>query len=168
MLTITSKCSVWPSFFTQGDDWPRNGEIDIIENVNLANVNRYALHTYGGCTVPSSESSSMLTGNVVSTNCNSTDNSGCVISDPSTKSFGKDFAGGVFATLLDDSGVKSWFFERNDMPDDIKNGSPSPGNWSTPSAFFPASSCDPAKFLGRQTLTLVRKNLPSESSAEFS
>lgn len=150
------QCSVWPAFFTQGSDWPKNGEIDIIENVNMATANRYALHTYSGCSVPSSESSSMQTGKIVSSNCNGTDNSGCVISDPSNKSFGQNFAGGVFATLFDANGVKSWFFERDQVPDDVKGGSPTPGSWSTPSAFFPASSCDPTKFLGPQTLTLVR------------
>jgi len=151
-------CSVWPSFFTQGPNWPQNGEIDIVENVNLANVNRYALHTYAGCELSSSESSSLQTGSIVSTACNDTiNNEGCVISDPSQNSFGPNFAkngGGVYATLFDTDGIKLWFFERNQVPSDVKNGTPTPGSWSAPSANYLASSCDPTKFFGPQSLTL--------------
>ena len=134
-----------------------------MENVNLASMNRYALHTYAGCSLPSSESSSFQSGTISSTNCNDTvGNQGCGIGDSSPNSFGENFAkngGGVFAALYDTNGIKMWFFERAQVPSDIKDGSPTPGNWSTPSANYPASSCDPTKFFDPQSLTLVSSHL---------
>jgi hypothetical protein len=133
-----------------------------MENVNLADINHYALHTYAGCELPSSETPSLQTGSIVSTKCNDTiNNEGCVISDPSKNSFGPNFAkngGGVFAALFDAEGVKLWFFERSQVPSDVKGGSPIPGTWSTPSANYPASSCDPTKFIGPQSLTIVSRS----------
>lgn len=63
--------SVWPAYWTQGiDDWPTDGEIDIMENVNVVTQNRYALHTTQGCTHPAAgDSANLQTGTVISTDC---------------------------------------------------------------------------------------------------
>jgi len=48
--------------------------------------------------------------------------------------------------LWDDSGVAVSFFSRQNIPSDITAGAPVPDNWGTPSAFWPASSCNPFQF----------------------
>ncbi|KAL5532313.1 hypothetical protein ACEPAF_5882 [Sanghuangporus sanghuang] len=152
-------CSVWPAFWLQGSNWPVDGEIDIFENVNLAQYNRYALHTTDGCKHPdNSSSTSIETGTLISTDCyNATNgNQGCVVEDPSTTSYGDDFyenGGGVFAMLWNDDGIKMWFFNRSSIPSDIED-SPDPDNWTTPTANWPNSSCDVSQFFGAQTITL--------------
>lgn len=151
-------CSVWPAYWTQGSNWPDDGEIDIVENVNMVTANRYALHTLQGCMhPPASSSSSLESGTLIAPDCfNQTNgNEGCLIQDNSTASYGAGFAsagGGVYATLWDDMGIRIWFFPRSGIPGDVNSGSPDPSGWGTPSAFYPQTSCDTSKFFGPQTI----------------
>lgn len=51
-------------------------------------------------------------------------------------------AGGVLATLIDDSGISIWRFERGSIPSDINSQTPDPSSWGVPMAFWSASTCD--------------------------
>ncbi|KAH8109492.1 concanavalin A-like lectin/glucanase domain-containing protein [Phellopilus nigrolimitatus] len=151
-------CSVWPAFWMQGPNWPAGGEIDVFEGVNQELNNRFTLHTADGCQHPDNASSTSIeTGTLLSTDCfNATNgNQGCSVEDPSTTSYGADFAqngGGVYAMLWNDDGIKTWFFNRSSIPSDINGSAPNPDGWTTPTASWPTSSCDVSKFFGAQTL----------------
>ncbi|KAI0673170.1 concanavalin A-like lectin/glucanase domain-containing protein [Trametes maxima] len=151
-------CSVWPGFWTKGPQWPQGGEIDIVEAINLMGKNQMALHTQPGCNQPAD---AKQLGKTVGTDCSSgTDSaSGCAVTDSQANSFGGDFAsagGGVWATQFDDSGVFIWFWSRKDVPDSVTNAKDTidPASWGTPSAAWPASSCDVNKFFTPQQLVL--------------
>lgn len=135
-----------------GNNWPANGEIDIIEGVNKQNKNRMALHTQGTCMIRDSS----ICGNVISQNCDvaANSNEGCSISSSTAQSYGDEFnriGGGVFATQWSINEVRIWFFPRNAIPQDIIHQVPNPDIWSLPDAQF-AGDCDLASKLGPQKL----------------
>ncbi|KDN37330.1 hypothetical protein RSAG8_10218, partial [Rhizoctonia solani AG-8 WAC10335] len=153
-------CSVWPAVWSQGspeDAWPQFGEIDIVENVNLAPVNQMSLHTSQGCTLASD---TQVTGKIVSNDCynNTNGNQGCIIQMPDN-SYGEAFArngGGVYAVEWSSTGngIRSWFFPRSSIPADMTSANPDPSSWGTPTAAWPESGCNSSKFFGPQTLII--------------
>jgi len=151
-------CSVWPAFWFEGQNWPDNGEIDLIENVNLATQNQYALHTTQGCQHPPANSTLVAeTGILQQADCfNVTNgNTGCLIREKAANSFGSGFAsagGGAYAMLWTDEALTIWFFTRSAIPADLSTSNPNPASWPEPSAVYPASSCDFSKFFGPQTI----------------
>jgi hypothetical protein len=161
-------CSVWPSLFTQGQVWPQQGEIDIIENVNLATDNRFSLHVgVDDCNQPISAASNQ-TGTITTpdgniSNCTVTPTTGqntvgCVVTETKSNSFGSGFAGqggGVFAMQWDTDGIAMWYFARGSVPSNIGiSSSPDPTTWGNASAWYPASGCNPSTSFGPQIITL--------------
>ncbi|KAF9456885.1 glycoside hydrolase family 16 protein [Collybia nuda] len=147
-------CSVWPAFWTKGPTWPDNGEIDIMEAINLMDHNQMALHTTPGCvhTTPPNQM-----GTSAEVDCSQP--SGCVVAETAPNSFGPGFAaagGGVFATQFDVSGIYIWFWSRPNIPPSITQASStSPmdvSQWGPPSASYPSTSCDITKFFSPQNL----------------
>ncbi|KAH9994431.1 glycoside hydrolase family 16 protein [Russula vinacea] len=146
-------CGTWPAFWTVGPNWPVEGEIDIVEGVNDYTNNQATIHANTGCQLPTSNVTSLgISGSVVGgTNCAAlqTNNQGCGVRASQTNSFGEPFnnnGGGVFTMLWDNTGVSIWFFDRQNIPSDITAQAPVPDSWGTPSAFWPASSCNPFQF----------------------
>lgn len=147
-------CSVWPSIWTKGNNWPDNGEIDIIEGVNRMTYNQMALHTQEGCTAATGVTQ---TGQAGSSNC--TEGAGCTVIEKTPNSYGPDFndnGGGVWATQFDVTGIYIWYWGRANIPASITTATDSIdiSTWGTPSAAYPSSSCDIPKFFGAQQLVL--------------
>lgn len=123
-----------------------------MEGVNNQADNQMTLHsgTSSACTLVKSTNNALseFTGNALGTNCYSTESSdaGCGISDPNPTSFGSGFnnaGGGVYALLWDtQTGMSIWHFARNEIPADITNRAPTPGNWPTPQGLWSAQTCD--------------------------
>lgn len=150
-------CGTWPAYWLLGTSspWPTSGEIDILENVNTANYNKYTLHTDAGIKVANYTGHAQA-GLLTSSDCDvnspsQTKNVGCSVSDsPLYSSYGDAFntyGGGIYATLIDHAGIRIWFFPRDRIPIDITMGYPTPpsrsmmgpGNdstWSIPNARF--------------------------------
>lgn len=102
-LELTLHCIT--AFWSNGPNWPNNGEIDIVEGVNNYTNNQATIHTNVGCSISTSNSTLLgVTGTVVGgTDCSAaqSNNAGCGMRSPSTTSFGSGFnsvGGGVYAS----------------------------------------------------------------------
>ncbi|GJE89020.1 glycoside hydrolase family 16 protein [Phanerochaete sordida] len=147
-------CSVWPSIWTKGNNWPQNGEIDIIEGVNLMTFNQMALHTQPGCLAANGTTE---TGQSGGGDCSVA--AGCTVVEKTPNSYGEAFAsvgGGVWATQFDVTGIFIWFWQRPDVPASITTATDSIdiSTWGNPSAAWPASSCNIPQFFGAQQLVI--------------
>ncbi|TBU23644.1 concanavalin A-like lectin/glucanase domain-containing protein [Dichomitus squalens] len=148
-------CSVWPAFWAKGPNWPFDGEIDIVEGINMMSANQMAIHTTDGCTT---NSSIVQTGTIGFTDCGT--GSGCTVHETKPNSFGAGFAaagGGVWATQFDVAGVFMWFWSRADVPASLTQNQTSIdiSSWGTPSAAFPVTqTCNLTEFFTPQQLVL--------------
>ncbi|KEF63819.1 endo-1,3(4)-beta-glucanase [Exophiala aquamarina CBS 119918] len=139
-------CGTWPAFWTVGPNWPKGGEIDIIEGVNSQLSNSMALHTVQGCSI---SNNGLFSGTISTPNCDvnapgQPNNAGCQILMSNSASYGTGFnqgQGGVYATEWTSDHISIWFFPRGATPADIYSASPEPGNWGPPAASF-AGGCD--------------------------
>ena len=108
-----SICGVWPAFWTVGANqanYPNDGEIDIIENINENTVNLESLHTNAGCSLVKAEQGGPLNDDGVCDNNYSNQPSqypkqGCGVNDDSPAnqpSYGTPFnnqGGGVYVMV---------------------------------------------------------------------
>lgn len=144
-----SVCGSWPAFWTVGKEWPQDGEIDIIEGVNLQDHNEIVMHTAGTCALTDSG----MSGTVNATGCGEELGTvGCVI-DGQTGSYGTSFnnnGGGVYAMEWTEQFVKIWFFPRKSIPASITKGKPDVSEFGTPMALV-QDGCDVANSFKAQS-----------------
>jgi len=143
-----SICGSWPAYWTFGNNWPNNGEIDIIEGVNKQDINQMTLHTNAGCTV----GNQWQTGRTVQSNCDvaATGNAGCGVQTVKGNSYGTSFnrnGGGIYAMERTDVSIRVWFFPRNAIPGDVVNN-PNPCKWGQPDADFQIGNNCPKSHFG--------------------
>lgn len=140
-------CGVWPALWLVGPEWPKNGEIDILEGVNEQGTNAMTLHTDGGCSI---DPNAGFKGNLSAANCDvkapgQPENTGCGIKSTNPQSYGAGFnanLGGVYALEWTSQAIKIWFFPRGTTPNDINTNTPNPTTWDTPLAQFSGPGCD--------------------------
>ncbi|EHS64519.1 uncharacterized protein PGTG_20981 [Puccinia graminis f. sp. tritici CRL 75-36-700-3] len=147
-LKMPFGCSTWPAFWTVGNNWPHDGEIDIVEGVNMLNTNQMTLHTGPGCTIQNPMLQAAV-GNVLNPDCDvyASSNLGCGVHDHSNASYGQPFnqaGGGVFAMEWSPNGVSIWRFSRGEVPRDLQSGhAPQPSTWPIrPVAHWSSDICN--------------------------
>ncbi|TDZ12860.1 putative glycosidase [Colletotrichum spinosum] len=150
-------CASWPAlWFSDPNNWPAAGEIDIMEAVNQGtDGNQMTLHTTSGCTM---DVKRKQTGSVLQTDCKNgtNDNAGCGV-EAKSSSYGEVFnkaGGGYMAMEWRDEGIRVWQFARSGVPSDITNKAPDPSSWGEALADFPNTSCDMGSHFSNQSLII--------------
>lgn len=148
-------CGTWPALWlVDENNWPTNGEMDIMEAVNNAtDGNQMTLHTTAKCDMSVKR---LMTGSSVQSDCHNTtnDNAGCGVKG-TTSSYGRDFnaaGGGYMALEWRDEGIRMWQFARSNIPSDIVNRKPDPSSWGTATADFPNTDCSISSHFKNQSI----------------
>ncbi|KUI65425.1 hypothetical protein VM1G_01250 [Cytospora mali] len=150
-------CGTWPALWlTDPNNWPAHGEIDIMEAVNNGTSgNQMTLHTASGCKM---DHKRKQTGTALHENCywKANAQAGCGVQG-NTSTFGADYntlGGGITAVEWRSAGIRVWQFERDNIPDDITNNSPSPNSWGKALADFPDTGCDIGSHFKNQSIII--------------
>ncbi|POR37600.1 Putative endo-1,3(4)-beta-glucanase [Tolypocladium paradoxum] len=156
-----NKCGLWPAFWMYGENWPNDGEVDIMEWWNNAQWNQPALHvgasaTYGQCLMDGAGQSA----NVVTSNCdngysnppNQWMNQGCVAADHSGPWATLD--GGVFAMEWTSDFIKLYSWHWSNVPSNIGDDAPDSASWGTPMVYLKNKQCDIDNHFSNQKLVL--------------
>ncbi|KAJ5720138.1 hypothetical protein N7493_007016 [Penicillium malachiteum] len=142
-------CGSWPAFWTVGKEWPGDGEIDIIEGVNMQDHNEIVMHTSGTCALKDEG----MSGYVNATGCGEALGPvGCVI-EGDKGSYGTLFnkaGGGVYAMEWTEEFVKIWHFPRSSIPESISKGEPDVSEFGIPMALV-EEGCDVANSFKSQS-----------------
>lgn len=158
VLHMPHGCGLWPAYWMVGPDWPSNGEIDIIEGVNLQEDNSISLHSSDNCTIAGSGQTGLLQ----ASNCDAAENgnSGCgsVLDSTATpNNYGPGFnenEGGYYVTEWTSEYIKHWFFPRGgEVPITLASGHPNPDLLGTP-AVNQQGSCDLDSHFSNHTIVI--------------
>lgn len=149
-------CGTWPALWlSDPNNWPNNGEIDMMEAVNQATSgNQMTLHTTDGCSMGGVKRK--MSGSSIASNCynGTNDNAGCGVDGP-LESFGADYnnlQGGIMAMEWRDQGIRMWQFGRDAVPDDITAKHPDPSSWGQAAADFPNTDCNIGHHFSNQSI----------------
>jgi hypothetical protein len=155
VVELLIRCRFW----TLGPNWPKGGEIDIVEGVNDFTNNGMTLHTGPGCQIGSD--TTQFSGTVSTGNCDvaakdQSKNAGCSIADSNKASYGaglNEVGGGVFAMEWNSDGISVYHFARGSIPADVLGDSPNPSGWGKPAAKF-AGACDIDEMFAEQQIII--------------
>ncbi|KAL6873334.1 concanavalin A-like lectin/glucanase domain-containing protein [Trichoderma longibrachiatum] len=156
-----NRCGSWPSFWTLGDSWPNDGEIDVYEGWNNIVNNQPAFHvgdtkTFGQCILESAGQ----TAPVATGNCDNSFqspptqflNQGCTATDGNGPWASSN--GGTYAIEWTSDYIKLYNWARGAEPANLASSSPDTSTWGTPAVNLQNSNCNIDSHFNSQRMIL--------------
>ncbi|KAL7814685.1 glycoside hydrolase family 16 protein [Trichoderma aethiopicum] len=156
-----NRCGSWPSFWTLGDSWPNDGEIDVYEGWNNIVNNQPAFHvgdtkTFGQCILESAGQ----TAPVATGNCDNSFqspptqflNQGCTATDGNGPWASSN--GGTYAIEWTSDYIKLYNWARGSEPANLASSSPDTSTWGTPAVNLQNSNCNIDSHFNSQRMIL--------------
>ncbi|KAK5987219.1 putative endo-1,3(4)-beta-glucanase [Cladobotryum mycophilum] len=156
-----NRCGTWPSFWTLGNNWPGDGEIDLYEGWNDYIHNAPALHVgnstqFGACRLDGANQTSP----VQTSNCDNTYqnppqqylNQGCTAAEYNSP--WASSSGGTYAIEWTSQYIKLYNFFRGREPANLGSSNPDTSSWGAPSVFLKGSECDIDRHFQNQRLIM--------------
>ncbi|KAL1736812.1 glycoside hydrolase family 16 protein [Schizophyllum commune] len=158
---MPAACGTWPALWFTGANWPYDGEMDVIEGVNKYVQNVMSVHTGPGCYWPDytmGTLTDLMANEPQVHSCDATvDYMSCGGTQKSKTSFGEAFnnaGGGVFTLEFLQTGIVMHFWNRNEIPQDILNGNPTPYTWGKETYWIPQDQCNISDHFKNQMLVI--------------
>ncbi|KAF4584126.1 glycoside hydrolase family 16 protein [Ophiocordyceps camponoti-floridani] len=145
-------CGMWPAFWTHGNDWPNDGEIDVLESFNLNSWSQPGFRTSnarGDC-VLRAEPQKRHTSPLISESC--TSEQGCYGAD--RRALIGHEAGAIFALEWTKAFIKIYRWIPGQEPADINTDTPIPSGWGPPLVSLLTSDCDIDAHFANQRIVL--------------
>ncbi|PHH75745.1 hypothetical protein CDD80_2083 [Ophiocordyceps camponoti-rufipedis] len=145
-------CGLWPAFWTHGNDWPNDGEIDILEAFNLNSWSQPGFRTSdarGDC-VLRAEPRVRHTSRLMSEAC--TSEKGCYGAD--RRALIGHETGAIFALEWTKAFIKIYRWIPGQEPADINTDTPIPSSWGPPLVSLLATDCDLDAHFANQRIVL--------------
>ncbi|PVH95820.1 glycoside hydrolase family 16 protein [Periconia macrospinosa] len=138
-----SGCGMWPAFWIyQGETSSSYSEIDIIENVNGESRNSHSFYTSEKCTVNrvipdvSERTEDCTYDREPGQGCSYMAHEGTF-----NQGFNDNYS--IVATQIESDGIKIWYFNEDEVPEDLRWDNPAPQDWSVePSLHITPDDCD--------------------------
>ncbi|KAH8676897.1 concanavalin A-like lectin/glucanase domain-containing protein [Tricladium varicosporioides] len=150
-------CGTWPAFWTFNElDYPKWGEIDILENINEQTQTLETLHTTPTCSVAGNHFSLQELGQQTTYNCDDQATTGpfgttqyqyqgCSAVNTSPNNYGKalNAAGGaVYVMEWTKDAISVWNFQPGNVPTNLVAGNPDTSSWGLPQFTTAQGDCD--------------------------
>ncbi|KAM4063936.1 glycosyl hydrolases family 16 domain-containing protein [Hirsutella rhossiliensis] len=153
--TPQMKCGLWPAFWTYGNNWPRDGEIDLLEGYNLNSWNQPTFRVAetarsGRCKMDGADQAAY----VHSGSCDEVASRGNGCSAVEAAGLTEPNAGSVYAMEWTSEFIKIYRWRYDLAPRNVDDDSPDTSAWGRPLVYLKNKDCNIDRHFANQRIVL--------------
>ncbi|KAF4507843.1 hypothetical protein G6O67_004298 [Ophiocordyceps sinensis] len=156
--TPKMQCGLWPAFWTYGNDWPHDGEVDLLQGYNEDAWNTptfYASERSGGCMMADKGAKyAHQTAYVNSATCSEPSFIGLGCPSIEDHALERPDAGSVYAMEWTSQSIKLYRWDYHKAPRNVDDDSPDTSAWGSPVAQIQDRDCNIDGHFANQRMVL--------------